>query len=146
MLLIGTQLVIYALWLWSAVRAASSTLRWNYPAITNMQLNVGVKRASKPPLCPYALWTANMQPVLPLVVHSESCLKKHRGLLAYWNLRKSLQGSWESHNICLIIDWIKKSLHFTYTKWYCFQSDWLELNCRTSVNCPYLALHFFFLN
>lgn len=34
MLLIGTQLVIYPGSLWSAVRLASSTLRWNYPAIT----------------------------------------------------------------------------------------------------------------
>ena len=35
MLLIGTQLVIYTVSLWSAVQHASSTLRWNYSAITH---------------------------------------------------------------------------------------------------------------
>lgn len=72
MLLIGTQLVIYTIWLWSAVRAALSTLGWNYPAITNVQLKLGATQESLiyPAL---SISSANIHPLRPLVAHLENC-------------------------------------------------------------------------
>lgn len=47
-LLIGTQLVIDTISLWSAVQYALSTLRWNYSAITHTELILAVIAQRKP--------------------------------------------------------------------------------------------------
>jgi hypothetical protein len=103
MLLIGTQLVIYAIWLWSAVKAALSTLRWNYPAITNIQLKlsstkilhlscaVHLKHKHTPP----APSSGTFQK-LPQVSLEAQLLQKSRET-------NSLHRSWERHNTCLLL-------------------------------------------
>lgn len=78
-LLIGTQLVIHPVSLWSAVQYASSTLRWNYSAITHMELILTVIAQRKPHYPAICASKTNIQPFLPLVAHLKSNLKYHRG-------------------------------------------------------------------
>lgn len=106
-LLIGTQLVIYAIWLWSAVRAALSTLRWNYPAITNIQLKLGAAREYLiyPARC---ISSTNIHPLRPLVAHLESCLKNHSRPTCYWNPQKQIVSTGVGRDIIFAFYWLNE--------------------------------------